>query len=90
MCKDTGVGSIYRDTLKHVLWRSVLGLLPRTVPVNTTHPSVHRKSCNPSETTNRTPYTAARVCLTLIQDRERHGSRDRDPMDGFTACPEVR
>jgi len=32
-------------TLKHVLWRSCLGLLPRTVLVAATHPSVYQPAC---------------------------------------------
>ena len=43
----------YRDTLKHILWRSILGFLPRTVPVRQyPHPSFNLSAVHLSETIN--------------------------------------
>ena len=35
-----GAGGLYQDALKHILWRSILGSLPRTVLIQTTRPSL--------------------------------------------------
>ena len=41
----------YQDSLKHILWRSILGFLPRTVLVRQyPHPSFSRNVVHPSVT----------------------------------------
>ena len=87
-----GVGVLsYQDSLKHILWRSILGFLPRTVLVRQyPHPGFSQTVVHLSETNALRLRTEPRVCGTLLQDRERHGCRARAHMDVLVASPEVR
>jgi len=79
---------------KHIHVALILGFLPRTVLVTTTHPSVDNRGASTSETTHLLLCTAARVCSTFFQDlarqeveKERTGMYSQRVLKEGTAWP---
>jgi hypothetical protein len=85
-----GVGSYCRDSLKHILWRSILGFLPRTVPAATTHPCTCRPPCITVRSNCCKRFHKAEGVQYLASGPYETGMSRMSAHGCFTACPEAR
>ena len=85
-----GAGSDYQDSAQALPGASILDSLSRTVLVVTTHSSCNRTLCTPFRIHFSLVSHKAEGMWCLSSGPCETGSRARAPMDGFTACPELR